>query len=556
MLVLITISLVAIGKTAEAQFDVLLSGGTLYDGSGRPGVAADVGITGDRVTAIGNLSDSDAAVTFDVTGLAVAPGFINVLSWATESLLHDGRSQSDIRQGVTLEVFGEGWSMGPLNPQMKKDEAEAQGDIKYDLAWTSLAEYLEHLVEKGVSCNVASFVGATTVRIHELGYENRPPSPDELERMKSLVRQAMRDGALGVASSLIYAPAFYADTVELTELCKAAAEYDGLYITHIRSEGNRLLEAVDEFLAICRNAGIRGEIYHLKAAGEKNWDKLDEVVAKLEQARAEGMEVTADIYNYTAGATGLNATMPPWVQEGGYNRWADRLRDPQIRARVAEEMRAQSDDWENLLLMSGSPDKVLLAGFKNENLKQLTGRTLAEVARRRGKSVEETAMDLVVEDGSRVETVFFMMSEENIRKKIRLPWVSFCSDAASLAPEGVFLLSQPHPRAYGSFARLLGKYVRDEKVIPLHTAIHKLTALPADNLRIKDRGMIKEGYFADVVVFDPATIQDNATYDRPHQYATGVKHVLVNGLAVLKDGEHTNARPGKIVWGPGKTQDR
>jgi len=541
-------------NSVAAEYDVILRGGAIYDGSGNAPLVGDLAIDADRVAAIGNLSADRGKMEFDAAGMAVAPGFINMLSWATESLLEDGRSQSDIRQGVTLEVFGEGWSMGPLNETMRADALRSQGDIKFEVPWTTLAEYLRHLETRGVSTNVASFIGATTVRIHELGYVDRRPTPAELKRMQQLVRQEMQAGALGVGSSLIYAPAFYADTDELVALCQMTAEYDGLYISHIRSEGNRLLESVDELIEIARRSGVRAEIYHLKAAGEENWPKLDAVIERVEQARASGLQITADMYNYTAGATGLNAAMPPWVQEGGLRRWIERLRDPMIRRRVIREMKTPSDDWENLLLAAGSPDKVLLSGFKNKALKHLTGKTLAEVARQRGTSPEETAINLVIEDDSRVDTVYFLMSEENVRKKIALPWVSFCSDSASLAPEGVFRLSQPHPRAYGSFARLLGKYVRQEKVIPLETAIHKLTALPAANLRIEQRGSLQQGYFADVVVFDPATIIDHATYDEPHQYATGVKHVFVNGTHVLKDGEHTGAKPGRAVFRAGASR--
>jgi N-acyl-D-amino-acid deacylase len=533
-------------------YDLLIRGGTIYDGTGGPPYVGDVAIVGERIAAVGKLNDPPAKRTIDAKGLAVGPGFINMLSWATESLLHDGRSQADIRQGVTLEVFGEGWSEGPLSPQMKKEMVKRQGDIKFDVTWTTLAEFLEHLVSRGVSCNVASFVGATTVRIHVLGYEDRRATPDEMEQMRQLVRQAMEQGALGVGSSLIYAPAFYADTQELIELCKVAAQYHGLYISHIRSEGNRLVESVEELIRIAREAGLPAEIYHLKAAGQENWPKRQRVVELVEAARDAGTRITADMYVYTAGATGLDASMPPWVQEGGLAKWKDRMRDPETRQRVVAEMRTPIDKWENLMLAAGSPDKVLLVSFKNPQLKHLTGKTLAEVAARRGTSPEETAMDLVIEDDSRVGTVYFVMSEDDVAKNVAVPWVSFCSDSPSEAPEGVFLLSQPHPRAYGNFARLLGPYVRDKKVIPLETAIRKLSGLPAENLGLNDRGLLRHGYFADVVIFDPATIQDNATYDKPHQYATGMRHVLVNGTPVLTDGEHTGAKSGQVVWGRGR----
>jgi N-acyl-D-amino-acid deacylase len=533
------------------QYDVVIRNGTLYDGSGREGVRVDVAIVGDRIGKIGQLADARGRKEIDATGMAVAPGFINMLSWATESLLHDGRSQSDIRQGVTLEIFGEGESMGPLNEQMKKDMVKGQGDIKFDIKWTTLNEYLEYLTRRGVSCNVGSFVGATTVRVHELGYADRPPTAAELERMKQHVRKAMQEGALGVGSSLIYAPAFYAKTDELVALAKVAADFGGIYISHIRSEGTRLLEGIDELLTIAREAKVAAQIYHLKAAGEATWHKMDTAIQKIDAARKEGLRITADMYTYIAAQTGLDASMPPWVQEGGFQEWVKRLKDPAIRKRVANEMGASADTWENLYFGTGSPEKVLLAGFKNRKLKPLTGKTLGQVAKMRGKSPEETAMDLVIEDGSRVSTVYFLMSEENVKKQIKLPWVSFDSDAGSLAPEGAFLKSNPHPRAYGTFARLLGKYVREEKVIPLGEAIRRLTTLPAENLKLDRRGALKEGFFADVVVFDPSAIQDHATFDKPHQYSTGVEHVFVNGVQVLRNGKHTGAKPGRVVRGPG-----
>lgn len=533
------------------HYDVLIRNGLIYDGSGSPAVPGGIAFRGDTIAAVGNLGAAHGAIEIDAGGQAVAPGFINMLSWATESLIVDGRSQSDIRQGVTLEIFGEGWSMGPLSEAMKKEIREQQGDVRYEIEWTTLGEYLDHLVRRGIAHNVASFLGATTVRIHELGYEDRAPTPDELERMKALVRQAMREGALGVGSSLIYAPAFYAKTEELIELCRAAGESGGMYISHMRSEGNELLEAVEELITIAREAGVPAEIYHLKAAGESNWPKMDAVIARVNAARAAGLRITADMYTYPAGATGLNAMMPPWVQEGGFKKWKERLQDPEIRERVVREMRTPTDAWENFNILAGSPDRILLVGFKNDKLKPLTGKSLAEVARMRGRSPEDTAIDLVIEDDSRVDAVYFLMSEENIRGQIALPWLSFGSDAESLAPEGVFLRWNPHPRAYGNFARLLGRYVRDERVIPLEEAIRRLTSLPASNLKLERRGLLRPGYFADVVVFDPRSIQDHATFDKPHQYSTGVTHVFVNGVQVLRGGEHTGATPGRVVRGPG-----
>jgi len=535
----------------SAQYDLLIRNGTLYDGSGGPPVVGDLAVNGQTIVAVGPLGSARGAVELDARNLAVAPGFINMLSWANRSLIEDGRSQSDIRQGVTLEVLGEGSSMGPLTEEMKRQMREQQGDIKYTIEWTTLAQYLEHLVNWGVSCNVASFVGATTVRVHEVGYTDRPPTAAELDRMKQLVREAMAEGALGLSSSLIYAPACYAKTDELITLCHAAAELNGIYISHLRSESSRLLEAADELIHIAREARIPAEIYHLKVAGQPNWHKLDALIAKVESARAEGLAITADMYNYTAAATGLDAAMPPWVQEGGLDEWVKRLKDRAMRQRVKQEMAAPADNWENFFVAAGSPENIILAGFVQDRLKSFTGKTLAEVAQIRGTSPEETAMDLVVEDHERVDAIYFIMSEANVRKQVKLPWVSFGSDEGSFAPEGVFLKSNPHPRAYGNVARLLGKYVREEKLIPLEAAIHRLTLLPATNLKLNRRGALRPGYFADVVVFDPTAVQDRTTFDQPHQYSTGVREVFVNGVQVLKDGEHTGAKPGQVVKGPG-----
>ena len=534
----------------EELCDVVLRGGTIYDGSGATPFVGDVALSGDTLVAVGAIGGRRGRREIDATGMAVSPGFINMLSWATESLLEDGRGQSDIRQGVTLEVFGEGWSMGPLNEEMKQEVVRLQADIKYDVTWTTLGEYLDQLVQRGISPNVASFVGATTVRQHVLGHANRRPAPEELATMQELVRQAMREGALGVGSSLIYAPAFYAGTEELVALVRAAGEYGGMYISHMRSEGNKLLEAVEELITIARQAGVPAEIYHLKAAGRTNWGKLEDVIQRVEKARAEGLRITADMYTYTAGATGLDAAMPPWTKEGGHEAWIARLQDPATRARIRQEMSTPTDAWENLYLAAGA-ENMLLVGFKNQALKPLTGQTLAAVAASRGKPLEETIMDLVVEDDSRVGTVYFLMSEENVRKQLALPWVSFGSDEEASAPEGKFLLYRPHPRAYGNFARLLGKYVRDEKLFSLQEAVRRLTAFPAENLKLARRGRLRPGYFADVVVFDPATVIDHATFAESQRYATGVQHVFVNGVQVLSSGEHTGAKPGRVVHGPG-----
>jgi N-acyl-D-amino-acid deacylase len=538
------------------SFAVIIRGGTVFDGTGSPGVRADVGIRGDRIAAVRDLSAAKAATVVDATGLTVAPGFINMLSWSTESLLVDGRSQGEIRQGVTTQIFGEGSSMGPLNEAMKKRMVEQMGDLKFDITWTTLAEYLGELERRGVSQNVASFLGATTVREHVIGLADRKPSAAELDAMRDIVRREMEAGALGIGSALIYAPAFYASTDELIELCKVAAKYRGKYISHVRSEGNRLVEAIEELIRIGREARIPAEIYHLKAAGEANWPKMPQVIAMIEKARRDGLRITADMYTYPAGATGLDASMPPWVLDGGYEEAFKRLRDPQLRKKIAAAIRTPSREWENLYLAAGSPDRVRLVEFKSDALKPLTGKTLAEAARLRGEDPVDTIMNLVVEDRSRVGTVYFMMSEDNLTMQIRLPWVSFGSDAASMAPEPPFTKSGAHPRAYGNFARVLGKYVRDDKALTLADAIHRMSGLPATNLELDQRGFLTPGTFADVVVFDPATVADRATFESPHQYSVGVRDVLVNGVIVLRNGEHTNARPGRALWGRGKIGPR
>ncbi|HJP67280.1 MAG TPA: D-aminoacylase, partial [Sphingomicrobium sp.] len=536
---------------APATFDVLIRGGTIYDGSGGAPYVGDVALKGDRIAFVGHHAPGRAARIIDASGKAVSPGFINMLSWATESLIADGRGLSDVDQGVTLEVFGEGDSMGPLTPQMKKLALQRQGDIKYPVQWVTLAQYLDWLTRRGISPNVASFVGATTVRVHELGEKDVQPTAAQLDRMRALVRQAMKDGALGVGSALIYAPATYAKTPELTALATEAAKCGGMYISHMRSEGNKVLEATDELIRISRDSGAPAEIYHFKQAGRSNWSKIDPMIAKVDAARAAGQRITANMYTYTAGATGLDAAMPTWVQSGGLEAWIARMKNPAVRAKVIEEMKTLSDQWENLLLLSGGPQNVLLVSFKNPKLKPLTGKTLAEVAKMRGKSPEETAIELVSEDDSRVGTIYFLMSDDNVKREVGLPWMSFGSDEGAPAPEGVFLKSRSHPRAYGNVARLLGHYVRNEHAATLPDAIRRLTSLPATNLALKGRGLLKAGYYGDVVVFDPATIQDHATYEKPDRLATGVEDVFVNGRQVLKGGKHTGAKPGRVVHGPG-----
>jgi N-acyl-D-aspartate/D-glutamate deacylase len=535
-------------------FDVLIKGGTVYDGSGAEGRVADVAIREDRIVGVGNFENSQAKRALDAHGLAVAPGFINMLSWSTESLIVDGRSQSEIRQGVTTEIMGEGESMGPVNDRVRDYMLKQQTDIKYDITWKTLAEYLQYLEKRGVSCNVASFIGATTIRENVIGFENKEPTPEQLDQMRELVRREMEAGALGIGTALIYPPAFYAKTEELIELCKVAAKYKGKYISHMRSEGNHLLEAFDELLRISREANIPAELYHIKAAGQKNWGKMDALLARIEAAQKEGRPIRANMYTYIAGGTGLDACLPPWTEDGGYPELLKRLRDPEIRKKIAADVKVDTDKWENLYLAAGSPDRIIVGDFTSEKLKPLTNKSLAEIARIRGKDPIETIMDLLSENEKPIGATYFLMSEENVKKEIAKPWISFGSDEASQAPEGIFLKSTPHPRAYGTFARVLGKYVREEKLVSLPEAIRRLSALPATNLELDHRGFLKTDMFADVVVFDPATITDHATFEKPAQYATGVKEVFVNGVEVLKDGEHTGAKPGRALWGPGKVK--
>ncbi len=536
----------------SAGFDVIIKGGTVYDGTGAEPRHVDLAIRGDRIAGVGDFKTAKAKTIIDATDLAVAPGFINMLSWSNESLIQDGRSQSEIRQGVTTEIMGEGESMGPVNDRVREHMLREQSDIKYEIKWNTLAEYLHYLETRGISCNVASFIGAATLREYVIGFEDKAPTPQQLDQMRELVRKEMEVGALGIGTALMYPPAFFAKTEELTELCKVAAKYQGKYISHIRSEGNRLLESLDELIRISREAGIPAELYHIKAAGQQNWSKMDQLLSHIEVAQKEGLKIRANMYTYTASGTGLDACLPPWTEDGGYPALFKRLRDPATREKIAAQVKTPTDEWENVYIAAGGPDRILLVGFKSEKLKPLTGKTLAAVAEMRGKDPISTIMDLISEDESRIGTIYFEMSEENIKKELAKPWISFGSDEASQAPEGVFLKSNPHPRAYGNFARVLGKYVRDEKVIPMTEAIRRLSGLPATNLGLDHRGFIKEGMFADVVLFDPATIADRATFEKPHQYAVGVKHVFVNGVQVLRDGEHTGAKPGRALWGPGK----
>ena len=551
LLFIVSAFVISCNNGSSNNYDTIVRNGTIYDGNGGEPYNADIAINADTIAFIGDLKNASAKNEVDSKGKVVSPGFINMLSWATETLIEDGNSQSDIRQGVTLEVMGEGSSMGPLNTRMKTDMQKGQGDIKFKVEWNTLGEYLNYLEKKGISCNVASFIGAGTVRQYVVGEDDRPATAGELDSMQMIVEQAMQEGAMGVGSSLIYPPDFFANTHELIALCKAASKYGGMYISHMRSEGNKLHEAVQELISIAKEANIPAEIYHLKAAGKDNWGKMDSVIRQVENARAAGLHITADMYTYLAGATGLTASFPPSLQDGGFGKLWERLHDPAIRAKMKTAMNTSAMDWENLYYGCGSPDKVLLLSFKQDSLKKFTGKTLAQVAAIRGTSPEETAMDLIVQDSTRVGVAFFLMNESNVKKQLVLPWVSFGSDEGSYRPEGVFLKSNPHPRAYGNFARVIGQYARDEKLLSLQQAIYKLSKLPATNLKLQKRGELKVGYYADVVIFDPKTVTDNATFDKPHQYATGVSDVFVNGVQVLKNGEHTNAKPGRFIKGPG-----
>lgn len=529
-----------------------LRNGTIYDGTGAPHVTADILIAGDRIAAIGDLRDASASQTIDLDGLAVAPGFINMLSWATESLIEDGRSMSDIKQGVTLEVMGEGTSMGPLSDEMKRtrDTILTTADIHYDIEWTTLGEYLEFLEGKGVATNVASFVGSATLRVHAAGYDDRPVTDAEMAEMKHLLHQAMREGAMGMSAALIYPPATYQSTDELSELCRVVAEYDGMYITHLRSERARFLQALDELIHIMRATGVTGEIYHLKASGAQNWHLMDAAIAKVEEARADGLPLTADMYTYPYSGTGLASCIPPWAHDGGFQALIDRLKAPTIRARIKTEMNQPGENWENMFYDNG-PERIMLAGFAKKTLRGYQGMTLRQVMQERGASAADTVIDLLIEDNSRIFTLYFSMCEDNLRKQVQLPWVSFCSDAGSIASEGVFLSYNPHPRAYGSFARVIGKYVRDEGLITLQDAVRRLSGFAADNLKLKDRGYLKPGYFADLAIFDPAEVADQSVPGDPHRYSSGMAQVFVNGQCVLRDGKHTGQMPGRVVRGPG-----
>ncbi len=548
---LMVIIITLLSACGVKKYDTIIRNGMVYDGNGGNPFKADIGIKNDTIAFIGDLSGESAKLEVDAKGKAVSPGFINMLSWSPVSLIEDGKSQGELREGVTLEVFGEGESMGPLNANMKKEMQQEQPIFKFNVNWNTLGEYMQSMEKRGISCNIASYVGATTIREYVIGEDNRDPTPVQLDSMKLLVKQAMEEGALGVGSSLIYPPAFFAKTNELIEMCKSAAPYGGGYISHMRSEGNHLNEAVEELITIAKEAKVHGEIYHLKAAGIGNWPKMDSVIRRVERARKEGIDIAANMYTYTAGATGMTAAFPPSLQDGGFGKLWKRLQDPAIRADMKKIMKTNPTDWENLYSGAGSADKVLLLGFRRDSLFKYQGKTLGEVARIRNTTPEDAAIDLIIQDSSRVEVAYFLMSEDNVKKQLALPWVSFGSDAASMAPEGNFLKQSTHPRAYGNFTRVIGHYSRDEKVIPLEIVIQKLAKVAAKSLHISKRGELKPGYYADILVFDPATVKDNATYEKPQQYSTGMIHVWVNGVQVLKDGEHTNAKPGRFVKGPG-----
>jgi N-acyl-D-amino-acid deacylase len=550
-LYLLTLAVLFFSCKQESKYDTIIRNGMIYDGNGGEPYKADIAIKADTIAFIGDLKNESATNEIDAKGMAVAPGFINMLSWSTTSLIQDGRSQGELRQGVTLEVMGEGESMGPLNPKMKDMLQKDQTNIKYNVEWNTLGEYLNWLEKRGISCNIASFVGATTVREYVVGEDDKDPTPAQMDSMKLLVRQAMEEGAMGVGSSLIYPPAFFAKTNELIELSKEASKYGGMYISHMRNEGNKLFEATHELITIAKEANIPAEIYHFKESGKDNWWKLDSFVNIIDSARRQGLKITADMYTYHASATGLSASFPPSLQDGGFDSLWHRLQRPDVRDKMKKAMTSNAQDWENTYYGAGGASGVLLLGFKKDSLRKYIGKTLAQVAQMRGASPEETAMNLIVEDSTRIEVSYFSMDSNNVKKEVALPWMSFCSDAASEAPEGVFLKANPHPRAYGSFIRVLGKFSRDENALPLQDAVRKLSKLPATNLKLQKRGELKVGNYADVVIFDPAKVRDKATFEKPHQYAEGVIHVFVNGVQVLKDGEHTGAKPGRFLKGPG-----
>ena len=551
LLIVAITSLTIFSCTGKVGFDTILRNGTVYDGNGGTPFVADIAISADTIAFIGDLKNASAKSDINAKGMAVSPGFINMLSWAGESLIEDGRSQGDIRQGVTLEIMGEGSSMGPLNNFLRKQMIDNQTDIKYKVEWTTLGEYLSFLEKNGVSCNVASFVGAGTLRTYAVGESDRRATAAELDTMRSLVRQSMEEGAMGIGSSLIYPPDCFAGTDELIALCKEASRYGGSYISHMRSEGNRLCEGIEELITIAKEARVHAEIYHLKAAGRMNWHKMDSVINRIEKARADGINISADMYTYTAAATGLTSCFPPSLQDGGFDKLWARLQVPAIRKQMVKEMTTNANDWENFYFGVGSPDKIILLAFKQDSLKKYTGKTLAEVAKIRGRSPEETAIDLIVQDSTRIGVAYFLMNEENVKKQMSLPWVSFGSDAESCSSEGVFLKSNPHPRAYGNFTRVISKYSQKEHIFSLQEAIRKLSGLPATNLKLKKRGELKTGNFADILIFDPAKMKDNSTFENPHQYSSGMIDVFVNGVQVLKDGEHTGAKPGRFIKGPG-----
>lgn len=534
----------------KQEYDTIIRNGMIYDGNGGDPYKGDIAIKNDTIAFIGDLSKASAKNEVDAKGNAVAPGFINMMGHSEVSLIADGRGQSDIRQGVTTEIFCES-SMAPLNPDMKKQMQDGQGDIKFKVEWNTLGEYMNYLEKKGISINIASYVGTGTVRQYILGEDNIAPTPVQLDSMKMLVRQAMEEGALGVTCALIYPPDFFAKTDELIALAKEASKYGGAYSSHMRSEGAKFLEAVEELITISKEANIPAEIHHLKAAGKDNWYKMDSAIKRVDRARKEGLQVTADMYTYIAGATGLTSTMPPTLQDGGFGKLRERLQDPVIRKEIKKEMDTKTDKWENMFQAVGTPENILILGFKQDSLKKYIGKTLGQVALMQGKSPEETAMDLIIHDSTRVDVAYFMMKEENVKKQVAVPWVSFGSDEGSYTPEGVFLKANAHPRAYGNFARFLGKYVRDEKATTLQDAIRKLAKLPANTLKLQKRGELKVGNYADVVVFDPMKVKDNATFEKPHQYSEGMIDVFVNGIQVLKEGEHTGANAGRFVKGPG-----
>jgi len=544
-LTFLVITMMLISCSSE-QYDLVIKNGTIIDGSGGESFVSDIAIKNGKIHRIENNISGTNSSEIDASGQIVAPGFIDILSWASGPIVYDGEVQSVVCQGITTAIFGEGWSMGPVNETVREEMRSMWKEYNIPYDWKTLADYLKFVEKQGTSVNIASFVGATTVRLYVIGNEDRLATPEEMKQMKELVRIEMEAGALGVASSLVYTPAFYADTEELIELSKTAAEYGGIYISHILGEGADLIEAMEELITITEKAKIPAEIYHLKAAGKENWNKLDDAIALIEEARKRGLDITADIYPYTAGATGLDAMLPPWSKEGGTPALIKRLKQKSTREKIKKEILTSTSGWENFYWMAGGGEGILVSYLAKN--KEFQGKSIADIADILKKDEIDTIFDLLIEEDGFGGGIFFLMSEENVTKKMQLPWVSFCTDEDAYKLTGLMSNRNPHPRAYGTFPRILGKYVREESALTLEEAIRKMSALPAEKLGLKDRGRIEKDLAADIVIFDPETVIDKATYNEPHQFPEGINYVIVNGKIVVKDGIHTGAKPGIALF--------